>query len=408
VLLLTATLCPAQEIRSYDGKYASDPHCGAFMDSLPAKMRASAREMSGRLGLPPSNAGNMVLELVDRPLGAKKEVQLGGTVTKVVNGKTEQWITLNPESHFAPGGDFDIELDHEMTHALLRNALGDAPHRLLPKWAREGLAVWAAGQGPGRIAFWLTIYWDKPDPVKSLLNGLEAEKHSLEDYAEDYLAVAAIESLHGVAGVQAFVKDLAAGKPCRDAAAAASGKSWAEFELFAHAFAEARIGEALGQSEWALWKRTMTVYRSGRDWPAAQRALYAITVRYPDSWAGALATYYFGRALQQAGRPEDARKALAEFLVVAGPRTGLMDDAVWNIGLCCEKSGDVEGAITAFDRLAKEYSYSPQAAAGLLKAAELCAGAGRNDEAKARWERIAKDLEGTKEAAEARKHLGLQ
>ncbi|KAF0243572.1 MAG: hypothetical protein FD180_3267 [Planctomycetota bacterium] len=395
----------AQEVRPYAGKYAADPHCAAFMEGLPEAMREAARDMSERLGLPQADASNVVFELVDRPLGPKQEVDLGGTVTKIVNGRVVQWITLNPESHFATDADFDAELNHEMTHALLQGALGEVNYRRLPSWTREGLAVWAAGQGPARVTLWLTLHWDKPDPVAAMVNGLENEKHSPGDYPEDYLAVAAIESEKGIAGVHAFVKDLAAGKACHDAAAAAIGKSWGEFENLARSFAEARIGEALGAQEWALWKRAIGIYIAGKDWKEAQRALFAISVRFPDSWSGALATYYFGRALQEAGQAADARAALLEFLAVAGPRTGLMDDAVWNIGLCCEEAGDPAGAVEAFDRLARDFSYSPLAGAGLLKAALICEGAGKKEEAKARLARIVKDLAGTKEAEEAKKML---
>jgi TolA-binding protein len=111
--------------------------------------------------------------------------------------------------------------------------------------------------------------------------------------------------------------------------------------------------------------------------------------------------YYFGRAIQQAGRPDDACEALREFFAVCGTRTGLMDDAVWNMALCEEKSGRAEAAITTFDRLARDFSYSPQVPPGLLRAAGLCETAGRAEEARARYERIVKDLAGTKEAEQA-------
>lgn len=395
----------AQEVRPYSGKYAADPRCAAFVDELPAQMKEAARAMSGRLGLPPSDAGNVVLELVDRPLGPNKDVVLGGTSTRSENGRVVQWITLNPESHFAAGADFDQELAHEMTHALLRNALGDANHRVLPKWVREGLAVWAAGQGPGRVAFWLTIHWEKPDPVAVLLNGLENEKHSLEDYPEDYLAIAAIESERGLEGVRAFVRLLAAGRNCHDAAAEVMGWTWEEFGKFASVFAEKQIRKSLGDGEVVSWKRAMGLFRVDKDYEAAQRAFFAIATRFPDSWAGALSMYYFGRALQQAGRPDDAGEALREFFAVCGPRTGLMDDAVWNMALCEEKAGRAEAAIATFDRLARDFSYSPQAPPGLLRAAGLCESEGRPEEARARYEQIVKDLAGTKEAAEAAKRL---
>lgn len=403
--LLVAAPAAAQEVRPYAGKYAEDPRCADFVSGLPAQMNASARAMSARLGLPEADASAVVLELVDRPLGPQKDVVLGGTSTRAWNGRTVQWITLNPESHFASAADFDEELDHEMTHALLRGALGDAKHRLLPKWAREGLAVWAAGQGPARVAFWLTIHWDKPDPAAEMLNGLETEKHSLGDYPEDFLAIDAIEARKGAEGVREFVRTLATGTPCRDAAAAVWGTTWEEFEKAARAHSEAAIRKAFGAEELRCFRAGIELLRAGKDLEAAERAFFAVATRFPDSWAGALGLYYAARAVQRAGRHEEATAAFREFLAQAGPRTGLMDDGVWHLGLCLAEAGREGEAIAALDRLARDFSYSPQAPQGLLKAAELCDKAGRAEEARARYARIVADLPGTKEAGEAAKRL---
>lgn len=403
--LLLAAPAAAQEVRPYAGKYAEDPRCGDFLSGLPAQMNASARAMSARLGLPEADASGVVLELVDRPLGPKKEVVLGGTSTRAWNGRTVQWITLNPESHFASAADFDEEMDHEMTHALLRAALGDARHKLLPKWAREGLAVWAAGQGPARVAFWLAIHWAKPDPAAEMLNGLENENHSLGDYPEDFLAIDAMEAAKGVEGVREFVRMLADGTPYREAAAAALGATWEEFQAAARRHSEAEIREVFGTEERPAFRSGIELLRAGKDLEAAERVFFAVATRYPDSWAGALALYYAARAAQRAGRHAEAAAAFVEFLAQAGPRTGLMDDGVWHLGLCLAEAGrDVE-AIAALDRLARDFSYSPQAPPGLLKAAELCEKAGRTDEARARYAKIVADLPGTKEAAEAAKRL---
>ncbi|MCE9583339.1 MAG: tetratricopeptide repeat protein [Planctomycetes bacterium] len=405
VVLAVASAAGAQEVRPYAGKYAGDPETARLMARLPALMKESARAMGERLGLADADASNVVLELVDLPLGPRKDIQLGGTATRQVDGHSVQWITLNPESHFSGNGDLDVEVAHEMTHALLRNALGDAAHRALPKWAREGLAVWSAGQGPGRIAYWLGLFWEKPDPVAALLNGLDNATHAISDYPEDYLAIAFIESAHGIEGVHQFVKRLAAGKPATEAVAEVTGQPWAEFEKDARTFSEARLREALGDAESAAWRRSMATYRAGKDYEAAQRALFAVAARFPDSWAGALALYYFGRALQLGGNFADARDALVVFAGSTGSRTGLMDDAIWNIALCEEKLGRTGAAVETCDRLARDFSFSPQAPMALLKAAGICDASGRADEAKARYERIVKDLAGTKEAEEAKKKL---
>lgn len=404
-LLLAAACASAQELKPYRGKYAEEPECRRLMQELPARMAQSAAAMGARLGLP-GDVSNVVLQFEDIPLVIKKDVALGGTSTTRVGGRAIQWITLNFEAHFGGTADLGVELDHEMTHALLRNALG-ARHGAIPKWVREGLAVWAAGQGKERIDFWMTLAWDKPDPVAHLLNGLESPEHSLKDYPEDYLAVAALESLKGEEGVRAFVKLLVAGKNAHDAAAGASGKTWEEFEAFAKEFATKRLMDALGQGSHAAWKRAIGVYMGAKDWPGAQDALFAVANgAHRDTWCGALAAYYFARALQIDGRIEDARTALLMFLGDEGPRTGLMDDALWNLGLCEDKLGETDAALATFDRLARDFSFAPTASSGLLKAAQICEAAGRKDEAKARYERILRDLPESKEAAEAKKRLG--
>lgn len=80
---------------------------------------------------------------------------------------------------------------HEMVHAIQRCAMAKGEYDKVPHWFREGIAVFTAGQGPGRVKRIFDDLMKKEKDVekaiKKMINGLEG-KHTRGDYGEDYLA----------------------------------------------------------------------------------------------------------------------------------------------------------------------------------------------------------------------------
>ncbi len=92
---------------------------------------------------------------------------------------------------YAALGALDIEttLTHELFHIVHRHALGEKKYARVPGWAREGAAVFVAGQGAERARL-LTVHVMREngsDPLARLVDGLEGA-HEFLDYYEDAAA----------------------------------------------------------------------------------------------------------------------------------------------------------------------------------------------------------------------------
>ena len=106
------------------------------------------------------------------------------------------------------------ELTHEMTHAVMREMLGRDKYVALPRWFREGTAVYCAEQGEERIDFVFSSFWGQG--LDKLINGLDG-KHGYMDYPEDYLAFRYLEEQYGVETVKEVIANVMEGRPYREA-----------------------------------------------------------------------------------------------------------------------------------------------------------------------------------------------
>ena len=76
--------------------------------------------------------------------------------------------------------DYKEVFKHEMLHAIQDCWWGPGHGGTVPPWIKEGLATYAGGNGPTRVARF------KGNP--RILNGLNNHRMTSSAYAEDYLA----------------------------------------------------------------------------------------------------------------------------------------------------------------------------------------------------------------------------
>jgi len=402
VALALALLSPAAaDPGEYTGKYAGTGEWREVAKRLPSMREDAARAVCAKLGIEFRDASNIEIRFEDMPAGSRRLVNTAGTRTEKAGNGVRQVITLSLEVHFSGQDTIERELLHEMTHAILRNLLGEERHKTLPKWAREGLAVWVAGQGLDRSTQWIATEADKDDPVGRLVDGLENENHSLKDYPEDYFAIVALEALGGEGSIPEFVKFLSEGAECRLAAAAASGHSWLDFEAEARETATRELKNILGEKRQADYRAAIALFRA-KDYGKAGQEFRNIAARHEGTWAGAQAAYYGARCLQESGKPADASGAFHDFLEGPGRLTGLMDDATWNDALCLERLERWADALAACDRLVRDFPFNSAVPQAMLRAGVLCEERlGRRDEALERYDRLAQALPKSPQAAEA-------
>jgi hypothetical protein len=120
--------------------------------------------------------------------------------------------------------DFDKIFYHEMTHAVLNDAVVVEYQRRLPSWVQEGLAVYIAGDGEEWVSHAAKRY--RKSQVHALVRDLE---EPVLDYPRNYLAFKYLYEKHGINSLQAFVRDLTQGKLPHDAIEDSTGVSWEEF-----------------------------------------------------------------------------------------------------------------------------------------------------------------------------------
>ena len=120
--------------------------------------------------------------------------------------------------------DFDQIFYHEMTHAVLNDAVVFETKKPLPSWVQEGLAVYIAGNGDEwvhRVAQRV-----RKSQAHELVRDIE---EPVLDYPRDYLAFKYLKEKQGINSLQAFVRDLTQGKTPHDAIEDSTGLPWDTF-----------------------------------------------------------------------------------------------------------------------------------------------------------------------------------
>ena len=136
-----------------------------------------------------------------------------------------QELVVNLDVMARSRNDFDQIFYHEMTHAVLNDAVVSVYGRMLPSWVQEGLAVYISGEGPERVRALAQHY--RKSQVKAAVRDLD---EPVLDYARDYAAFKYILDKHTINSLQAFVRDLLDGESPQEAIEDATGLGWDAFK----------------------------------------------------------------------------------------------------------------------------------------------------------------------------------
>jgi hypothetical protein len=122
---------------------------------------------------------------------------------------------------------------HEMTHAVLNDAVGGEATSRIPRWVQEGLAQYVSKEGEPRLQE-LGHALNKSQ-VRPPLFELE-HPHPAVAYPTYYLAIRYLENKYTVNAVQAMVRHLIDGKPIEEAIHESTGLTLEEFQKNAQAY----------------------------------------------------------------------------------------------------------------------------------------------------------------------------
>ena len=263
---------------AYEGKYAGDERLARLLKELPARRKAAEQRLTELLGLKMPNVEIVLEDAGNDTSGAWAEARGDVLVLKT------EYLVLGAH-------DLDKTLVHELFHCLHRKRLGDDRYFGTPIWAREGAALYVAGEGRERARVLAAHVGRDPlvdDPVARLVDGLES-RHTFLDYYEDVAAFESAEERHGRKKTLALVRALLQTERPHLAVRETLGEGFATFSKMTSAYARRVLKPLVSEGR--------REFLGGRDADGVYAAATALRR---------------ARDLQRAGKETDALRVLRE------------------------------------------------------------------------------------------------
>ncbi len=214
-------------IKTYTGQHQD--HFISQYDRVRLLTRQAQLQASARLGLLQYREGFSFPLTIRFADGAPQGIQNAAAYVRLLSGPEgfSQELVVNLDAASQLDMEFDSLFLHEMTHAVLNDAVGGQAATKIPHWVQEGLAQLISEEGMNRVKKAAGAY--RKSQVKALLYDLDGP-YSSHAYPQYYLAIEAMEARHSINAVQALVRNLIEGKTVIESVEDAAGCPWTEFE----------------------------------------------------------------------------------------------------------------------------------------------------------------------------------
>jgi len=349
-------------VADYTGKYLKDVRFKAAVAGVPEYVDAAYEGIRKRLGVDLRGKLDLLIRFEDAgQRGGNRAI----TTTFARDGKPAMEILFRTEYVVLSRTDFKSRIQHEMKHAGFRQIMGQA-YIDLPKWVKEGLAIYGADQIEKREA---AIVGNKVfsggDPF-AIVRPIDNPDFGLDDYLAAALAFEWLESQKR-GNVKRFCKRLIAGEDHRDIFGDLAGVPVEQALVSAEEFADARVKGHLGAT-YRKYKAILNAnFAAARKGDEARNAwLRERGEKLWTTWLGKHrghplepnARYRLGKALVYAGRHEEARKWLELVVEDDFDRSSISDDAAFWIAESLDREGKEKQARAAFGALLRDYSWA--------------------------------------------------
>ncbi len=357
----------ADGVVAYSGKYEEDIRFQKALHELPTRQKEAFGFLEERVGIDLEEHTEILYRFAD----ANRNPQ-GGliAVTRVIGVENEPTTVVRfySEHVVASPETFATTLVHEIKHAGFIGIMGH-PYDSLPKWVREGLALYASNDHLMRVrSVLLNEVVAGRDPLK-VLDGIDDPDHTLADYLEDGLAFAWLESLQE-GNVKLFCRRLVAGEGYQQILSEISGMPYANAIQAIDAYCLEQVQQALGEGYeqfQPLRKANIAAFNQGAEATAnwlnsgGQQASEAWLTEHPQHLLEPYARFCLARALIRAGQFEQGRETLKPVLTEDSRKSSLQDEAQLWLGISYLRQGNQGKAREAFGVLLRDYSFSSSA-----------------------------------------------
>ncbi len=233
VLALLVTPMPAQArfeaalVKDYTGRHPDD-YVTQF-ERVRLLVRQAQMEASSGLGLIQYREGFQYPFMIRFEDGAPPGLESALAYVRLMQNAQgfAQELVVNMDANSRDSMEFDKIFYHEMTHAVLNDAIGGEASMRVPHWVQEGLAQYISNEGNDRVTYSAHQY--RRSQVHALLFELDGPVYGAA-YPQYYLAIDYLHEKHTVNAVQALVRNLIKGMAIRDAVEDCTGLPWMRFQ----------------------------------------------------------------------------------------------------------------------------------------------------------------------------------
>ncbi len=214
--LSSAFAAPRQEAVIHTDYQGADPTAYATQyDRVRLLVKQAQLEVSSKLGLIQYQEGFQYPLTIVFQDGAPTGLESALAYVQLQsNGDGfRQQLVVNVPAAAQSGMDFDTVFTHEMTHAVMNDAVGGQASLRIPHWVQEGLAQYVSGEGEGRIKKAASqTSWDN---LSILLWDLDSP-YTGAAYPQYYLNIRFILEHGSINALQGFIRNLIDGKSVAD------------------------------------------------------------------------------------------------------------------------------------------------------------------------------------------------
>ncbi len=341
--------------RSYAGEYSGDTRFLAMLEEMPLIRAQALARAESRTGLTIENPEGFVLRFKDYSTAS-----YFGASSQPVRAETGDVTLVTVSARQLMLGVMDVEssLVHEFIHGAMREKMGLRAYRALPKWIREGAAVWGAGQLREQARNVIAAaYLEKRDP-DSVVHELLNLRQSADDYLSDAILFEYVDSIWGELAVRKIIQAIVSGRGHVEAFEDVCRVPWAMLDMLALKYSSVLFSKMVQDSGLALFQEARRQERWGDRQGAIERLLF-LTEECADPLLKPNAWYWIGRWRQKQDRYESAAEAFARVLYDYPDQIGLQADSRMRLAQCLLETKDPEGARGELERFFKVHPDAP-------------------------------------------------
>jgi len=353
--------------QSYRGAHSHDPRLQSLVRNLALLRVRALRAAQDRTGLACYEPERFVIRLKDYP-----RCSHFGASSRPVRAEAGDvhLVTLSAEQSVVGVMNVHDSLVHEFIHCVMRDKMGDRSYLSVPRWIREGIAVWGAGQLRELSRNVIADAFLADRDVLSVKREFERLLDKRGNYLMDALLFEYIQVNHGEDAVRFLISEIVAGVDFIKAFERATGLAWHELMFRRDQFARMHFEGILVASGLGEFRAAQRLHRLGSREAAIDR-LYSLVQKRPDSLLTPKAWYRIGKWEAEQRQYEQAAEAFATVVYFFSDHLGLQDDSRYRLAECYSRMNRYAEALDELNRFFEDY---PTASSELRGDARFFAG----------------------------------